>query len=296
MSGTGSNAPAPSPMASQSVPQTPYGQQFASVRPSASPAPMNHQNSYGSHGSTSHNNVSQTPHYQPQNSYQHNSSSTPIAQQPNPLANSNHYQSSYTAPRPVAPVSNQHTPHAVYHPPRPIEVYTLPEMAHSAIPADIRAQFHHDEYGRVIFYTTPPLDVNPIPQDKQILGHSLKYLADKARRKEEDDKKRKARAADLETAAGDRLKRMKTSAEGKADWIVSQKLQALNKWSADMDHGTDEMYKKLHGENWKDARDIDLANLAVQQEQAFNKARELDLFKKQREQAKEVKIDGFKWV
>jgi chromatin structure-remodeling complex subunit RSC1/2 len=169
-------------------------------------------------------------------------------------------------------------------------------MAHSAIPADIRAQFHHDEYGRVIFYTTPPLDINPIPQDKQVLGHSLKYLADKARRREEDDKKRKVRAAGLETAAGERLKRLKTSTDGRVCWIVAQKLEALSKWNVDMENGTDEMYKQLHGENWKEARDLALANLAIQQEQALSKERELELFEKRREERKQVKIDGFKWV
>ena len=296
MSGTASNPTLPSPLANQSVPQTPYGQQFAPARPSASPAPMNHQNSYGSHGAVSQSNVSQTPHYQSQNSYQHTSTSTPIAQQPNPLATYNHYQGSSTAPRPTAPVSNLHTPHAVYHPPRPIEVYTLPEMAHSAIPADIRAQFHHDEYGRVIFYTTPPLDVNPIPHDKQDLGHSLRYLADKARRKEEDEKKRKARAAGSEIAAGERLKRMKTSTNGRASWVASQKLEALHRWKEDMDSRTDDMYKRLYGAEWKDARDIDVAKLAVQQEQAFKSGQELNLIKKKREERKEVKIDGFKWI
>ncbi|KAL2072320.1 hypothetical protein VTL71DRAFT_11663 [Oculimacula yallundae] len=299
MSGTASNAPQPSPRPSQTLPQTPYGQHFAPARPSASPAPLNHQNSYGSHGSTSQSNVSHTPQYSAQNSYQqHNSASTPAAQQPNPLANYNHYQSSSApAPRPVGPVSNAHTSsHTIYNPPRPIEVYTLPEMAHNAIPADIRAQFHHDEFGRVIFYTTPPLDINPVPQEKQVLGHSLRYLADKARRKEEDDKKRKIRAVELETAAGERLKRMKTSDEGTVNWIVAQKLEALSKWNADMENGTDEMYKQLHGENWQEVRDADLAKLAVEQEQVFEKERELDLFKKKREERKEVKIDGFRWI
>lgn len=296
MSGTASNPPLPSPLANQSVPQTPYGQQFAPSRPSPTPAPTNHQNSYGSHSSVSHSNISQTPHFQPQGSYQHSSTSTPVTQQPNSLANYNHYQGSSTAPRPAAPSSNLHTPHAIYHPPRPIEVYTLPEMAHSAIPADIRAQFHHDEYGRVIFYTTPPLDINPIPQDKQDLGHSLKYLADKARLKEEDEKKRKARTADLEIAAGEKLKRMKANSEGRATWIVSQQVEALGKWKRDMDSGTDDMYKQLYDDNWKEARDLDVVNLAVHQEQAFKRSQELELVRKKREGKKEVKIEGFKWV
>ncbi|KAK0101512.1 hypothetical protein ONS95_006679 [Cadophora gregata] len=297
MSGNASNPPLPSPLANQSIPQTPYGQQFVPARPSASPAPMNHQNSYGSHSSVSHSNVSQTPQYQPQGPYQKNSTtSTPITHQPNPLATYNHYQGSSTAARPAVPVSSLHTAHAIYHPPRPIEVYTLPEMAHNAIPADIRAQFHHDEYGRIIFYTTPPLDVNPIPQEKQDLGHSLRYLADKARRKEEDDKKRKARAACLEITAGENLKKIKTSAEERGSSIFSRKLEALNKWNRDMERGTDDMYRQLYGDNWKEARDIDIANLAVQQEQTFGKEQELDLIRKKREGNKEVKIEGFKWI
>ncbi|CZS92661.1 related to member of RSC complex [Rhynchosporium graminicola] len=297
ISASASNVPVPSPRASQTLPQTPYGQQFAPPRPSASPAPLQHQNSYGSHGSTSQSNVSHTPQYTSQNSYQNNSASTPAAQQPNPLANYNHYQNSAApAPRPVATVSNTHTSHTVYNPPRPIEVYTLPEMAHNAIPTDIRTQFHHDELGRVIFYTTPPLDINPIPQDKQTLGHSLRYLADKARAKQEDAKKRKDRAVELETAAGERLKRMKTSDEGTTNWIIAKKLEALSKWNQDMENGTDEMYRQLHGETWQEVRDAELAKLAVEQEEAFKRERELELFKKQREERKEVKIDGFRWV
>lgn len=46
---------------------------------------------------------------------------------------------------------------------------------------DIREQFHRDEYDRVLFFTAPPLDVNPIPAAYKNLGHSVKYLARVAR-------------------------------------------------------------------------------------------------------------------
>ena len=39
-----------------------------------------------------------------------------------------------------------------------------------------------------------------------------------------------------------------------------------------------------------------LLPFAVQQEQAFKSGQELNLIKKKREERKEVKIDGFKWI
>lgn len=296
MSGASSNAPLPSPSAPQNS-RPAYNQQFAQSRPSASPAPLNRQISYGSHGSNVHSGAPQTPLYQAQSGYQYNNSPTPVVLQQNPPANYNHYQGSHTAPRPAASGSHHHSSGgAVYNPPRAVEVYTLGEPANSAIPADIRAQFHHDESGKVIFYTAPPLDIHPVPREKQTLGHSLRYLADKARSKEEDEKKRKARAIELEAAASERLKRLKTDTDDRADWIMIQKLNTLAQWNAEMERGTDELYQKLHAENWKDVRDDHTATLAARQEQTFAKERDLDSFYKQRAERKEVKIEGFKWI
>jgi chromatin structure-remodeling complex subunit RSC1/2 len=301
MSGTSSNAPLPSPVANQTPSQTSYGQQFAAARPSASPAPLPHQTSYGSQGSAPHGALPQTPLYQPHTNFNSYASSAPTpAAQPNPLANYNQYHTG-GPPRPAVPVSTSHTSHTshstnAYNPPRPVEVYTLAEAANASIPADIRAQFHHDEYGKVIFFTAPPLDVNPVPEQTQSLGHSLHYLADKARHEKEDEKKRKARAVQLETAAKERLKRMKADDEGKKHWIFDQKVNALKTWSEDMDKGTDGLYKRLHGDNWKQMRELDQYRLAIQQEEAFNKQKELEKFQRDSKENKDVKITGFKWI
>jgi chromatin structure-remodeling complex subunit RSC1/2 len=291
------NPPLPSPLANQNPAQPSYGQQFAQARPSASPAPLMHQNSYGSHGSGSHAAAPSTPMYQPQSTYnQYGPASTPVAQHPNPLANYNNYQS-HSAPRPAAPASTSHgTPSNAYNPPRAVEVYTLPDSANALIPADIRSQFHRDEYGKVIFFTAPPLDVNPVPEEAQALGHSLRYLADKARKKEADEKKRKAREAELETAAHDRLKRMKTDQEGKKQWLLDQKIKAMNDWAMNMDKGTDDLYKQIHGENWKEMRELDLCKLAVAQEEALKKQKEIEAFKDAGKKKREVLITGFKWI
>ncbi len=300
MSGTPAVAPLPSPHASASTPLAQYGQQFGQARPSPSPVPLAQQPSYSSHSSTPHVAPVQPALYQPQTSYgQFAHTPTPVAQHQNPLANYSNYQSlPAPPPRPVAPVSTSHSSsHGnVYNPPRPIEVYTLADVANSSIPADIRAQFHHDEYGKIIFYTTPPLDIDPIPEEARTLGHSLRYLADKARNRAADEKKRKAREVELEAAATERLKRIKSNEEGNKNWIVNEKLKAVKKWGEEMEKGTDELYQQLHGENWKEVRERDLARLAVQQDQAFQKHKENEIFKKERANGKEVLIKGFKWI
>lgn len=302
MAGMRTSAPLPSPTSHQGSGQTPYGQQFAQSGPSPSPAPiLQHQTSYGSHGSSSQLNIPQTPLYQPQQTYNQysNTVTTPVTQHANPTSNYGNFQPASPAPRPVPQPTISHGAHSstnAYNPPRPIEVYTLPDAAVSSIPADIRSQFHHDETGRVIFYTTPPLDANPIPEEKQTLGHSLRYLADKARNKAEDEKKRKAYAIQLESEATDRLKRIKTSEERNKQRIIDQKFKAMNEWCGNMDRGTDAIYKQIHGDEWKEVREIDLARLAVAQEESFKKQKEIDEFLKKQKNEKDISITGFRWI
>jgi chromatin structure-remodeling complex subunit RSC1/2 len=295
MSGVSHVPPVPSPSPLNQASLQTYNQQYA-TRPSPSPAPMlQHHNSYGSQGSNQQS-LSQTPVYQSQQSYnQYAAPNTPVAA--NPLANYNsHYQNAVPNPRPVAQNSMSHNSHqTAYNPPKAVEVYTLSDTANAAIPTDIRDQFHRDEYGRVIFYTAPPLAIPPVPEEKAALGHSLRYLADKARSKDEDEKKRKALEAQLESDASERLKRMRMDAEGKKQWILEQKVEALDKWSKSMEKGTDELYKQMYGEKWKEVRDADLNRLAVQQVEASAKQQDIENWDKMKG-VKDVKITGFKWI
>ena len=148
----------------------------------------------------------------------------------------------------------------------------------------------------MIFFTAPPLDVNPVPEQTQSLGHSLHYLADKARHRDEDEKKRKARTVQLETAATERLKRMKANDDDQKQWIFDQQMNALKNWTEDMDKGTDELYKQLHGNNWKQMRELDQNSLAIQQEEAFIKQKELEKFQSESIENKDVEITAFKWI
>ncbi|KAE8148807.1 hypothetical protein BDV25DRAFT_11156 [Aspergillus avenaceus] len=92
----------------------------------------------------------------------------------------------YQANRMQAPPGPAYNPNA----PRPIEVFHLSDAANAAIPDDIREQFHCDDQGHVLFFSSPPLEiVSPL---QQRLGHSLKFLAAKEeRRKLVETKKRK---------------------------------------------------------------------------------------------------------
>ncbi|KAF4631197.1 hypothetical protein G7Y89_g6930 [Cudoniella acicularis] len=191
-----------------------------------------------------------------------------------------------------------HTTHSsnAYNPPRTPEVYTLSESANLSIPADIRSQFHQDEYGKVLFFTVPPNDVNPVPEDKRTLNHSLRYLADKARHKEEETKKRNAREADLEAEAKEKFKRMKEDAEAKKQRLVDQKVVQIATWVKKMDKGTDELFQDLHGENWKGVREAELCRLALKQEEAHKKQREHEKFLQRVRDSKEVPITGFRWI
>ncbi|KAL2862920.1 putative RSC complex subunit (RSC1) [Aspergillus lucknowensis] len=169
-----------------------------------------------------------------------------------------------------------HAPSALYNPnaPRPVEVFHLSDTANIAIPADIREQFHCDDQGRVLFFSSPPLDIGSTVQQK--LGHSLKYLAAKDERRklveakkrkegserEERDRATKRQRADEETALTSRV-------EFAAEFAVEVMTKGIL-------NGTDKIYKALYQGNADAARKEDarareqriLADRATQAETA----------------------------
>lgn len=299
MSGLRSSAPLPSPVANQTPAQTSYGQQFAAPRPSPSPAPLTHQSSYGSQNSAPHSGMAHTPGYQPQSSYnQYASATTPAAQHSSSLNAYNLYQSSGAA-APVRSVAPPQTAHGgstnQYNPPRPIEVYTLADSANAAIPHEIRSQFQTDELGRVLFFTAPPIDTTSVPEDVQEFGHSLRYLADKARSKAADEKKRKTREIELEAEAAAKIKRMKEDTEGQKQWLIDQKAKTLINWQSKMEEGSDKIWKEMYGDDWGDMRDRYLAKIATAQEGAHKQKKELEQWRKDLEARKEVPLTGFRF-
>lgn len=107
-------------------------------------------------------------------------------------------------------------------PPAP-EVYHLADAANASIPPEIRAQFHCDDQGRVLFFTSPPIDQGSGPVSTlrsqasntegapgkdagPPLAHSARYLAARARRDRDRGEKRKRDAEDAAAYAASRAK------------------------------------------------------------------------------------------
>ncbi|KAK3677402.1 hypothetical protein LTR78_002940 [Recurvomyces mirabilis] len=117
------------------------------------------------------------PTAQPSNSYSHQSSAAPATATPS---------------IPPNPTTYRPTTSGSYRDPAPIEVYILPDQANLSIPAEVREQYQRDEQGRVLFFTAPPV-APAAAADGAVGGHSIRYLAEKARRKEVLARKRKER-------------------------------------------------------------------------------------------------------
>lgn len=142
----------------------------------------------------------------------------------------------------------------MYNPnaPRPIEVFHLSDAANTAIPEDIRGQFHCDDQGRVLFFSSPPLDI--IPSTQQRLGHSLKYLAAKEeRRKFVEQKKRKERTEQEELEQ--RTKRQRADEEtALAAKIEDLTVRAVNTMTSQIVSGTDTLYEILYADQAEKAK------------------------------------------
>ncbi|OCK84394.1 hypothetical protein K432DRAFT_422613 [Lepidopterella palustris CBS 459.81] len=100
-----------------------------------------------------------------------------------------------------------------YKTPQPVEVYHLNDHANASIPPEIREQFHCDEQGHVLFFTAPPLDPVAPAKEGAALGHSVRYLAAKAKREALIAQKRKQDATQLADRETEVKRRKKTEEE-----------------------------------------------------------------------------------
>jgi chromatin structure-remodeling complex subunit RSC1/2 len=184
-----------------------------------------------------------------------------------------------------------------------VEVYHLLDSANASIPPDIRAQFHRDEHDRVLFFTAPPIDASPIPKSARTLGHSIRYLAAKAREREAA----KAASATSSRVTNDNpvpgtptpeplefpgcsTARASASESGKDAPKVSSDTtrpkrkaseiehennenikrlrdEALGLWCTEMQRGTELIYQQMHGDDWMAAMEETNQKLAAVQAQ-----------------------------
>lgn len=159
----------------------------------------------------------------------------------------------YPPSRSSQPASSAYNPNA----PRAVEVYHLSDAANLAIPADIRQQFHCDERGHVLFFSTPPLDLI-LPVQPQ-LAHSLKYLARREDR-QQAVAERKRKREEEESQRLDEEKRRRVDEEvdiaARVQALAPRAIECMVK---DVVAGTENLYAMFHQGNVGNARSADTA-------------------------------------
>ncbi|KAI1340651.1 hypothetical protein F5Y15DRAFT_414965 [Xylariaceae sp. FL0016] len=272
-----------------------YAPHFA-PRPSPTPVPVPQ---YGTHtfqaqGAHATPQMPQTPHYQPhpqqqvqhQHQHQHHAPAyngypsqyqapVPMAHQPHhappPMTQPLGYDPSQRmVPSPVrnttvpVPSPSVHPQVNAYNPPRPVEVYKLDDAMNAKIPEEIRSQFLQDETSSVLFFTKPPLD-RPhlgISKEHAHLGHSIRYLADRAREIEDRRAKRKARDEAREEEDNKRRALEQEAAEKQKQDKIGAAAEVFAGWVQGIQRETEKLDTVYGGWSVKD-KDID----AVQQQQ-----------------------------
>lgn len=132
---------------------------------------------------------------------------------------------------------NVHNPNA----PRPVETFHLGDMANAAIPEAIRHQFQSDEHGRVLFFSSLPID--PVASIDQGMGHSMQFLAARERKKEVIGKKRKEREESEKTERERKLQEY-SQKRPKVLSITEETInKALNLLSSSMEESDKQFYR-----------------------------------------------------
>ncbi|MCJ1308669.1 hypothetical protein MMC25_002322 [Agyrium rufum] len=284
-----------------SIPQYPHN--------SASPAPTNSQpQQMHQHASSPQN----QPTPQPQAHQSH--ARPPLPQQ---TSLSNHQPPSFTpqtnnssiAPPPATRPDHYTTPRHSYQqasvpPPRTAaipnadipgqranEVYMLSDTANASIPDDIRSQFHVDEKGHVLFFTTPPLDtLGSDYKPGDAVGHSLNYMATKIRRKEALAQKRKMEEVTLlmESAEKKRLKREdEETVKAEVAKLADRAFDALKD---QIEGGNEVLWKSVFGKEWQVGREVVLEEQEKRRKEWMLRQRKAEDEERRRKDAYKVSL------
>ncbi|KAK3113736.1 hypothetical protein LTR53_008674 [Teratosphaeriaceae sp. CCFEE 6253] len=153
---------------------------------------------------------------------------------------------------------------SAYRDPAPIEVYVLPDQANLSMPVEVREQFARDAGGRVMFFVAPPVVVEGAAGSGEagvgVGGHSVRYLAEKARRAGGGaGRKRKVRdegRAEAEREQGAKRSRLVAESQGVREWehlerAAGRMLEQRLRESAGQDELDDE-----HLGRWSEAQGL----------------------------------------
>ncbi|KAL1303346.1 hypothetical protein AAFC00_006745 [Neodothiora populina] len=212
--------------------------------------------------------------------YAANSSTAPTAPVGTPAQQTNH---PIQPPRPTT---------SSYRDPAPIEVYTLPDVANASIPPSVRQQFEQDDQGRVLFFTAPPMYL-AADDDKSAknLAHSIRFLADRARRRDEIARKRKAyedSKADAQKAAKRaRLQDARSVAQKREE----SRQEALAALEEQLVEGARRRLRGAYGDaEWKKGLDKELDLLEAEQREALERRRLVEEHERDKAESRCVKL------
>ena len=171
-----------------------------------------------------------------------------------------------------------------------MEVYCLNDAANLSIPADIREQFHRDENGRILFFTAPPLDPLPAPREGAAAGHSIRYLAARARRQEALRAKRKREADEAETTPKKaKLRAGEDEARQRIEDLTRRAGEVLQRQMAE---GTELEFRAMYGAGWQEAMERHLDRLRGVQTEVGERNRVLEENERARREREMVPLVG----
>ena len=156
----------------------------------------------------------------------------------------------------------------------------LSDSANASIPNDIREQLHRDENGRVLFFTSPPLDVLAPAKPGAAIGHSVQFMADKLRRAEMlKEKRKREEVTRLMVDAENKRTKVEEGATMAKDVqnLMDRSLMLLTTQMAD---ATTQLYKDMYGDRWEEGRDFELKKLEKLQADQKRKNKELEEFER----------------
>jgi len=163
----------------------------------------------------------------------------------------------------------------------------LSEAPNASIPKHIRDQFPQDDNGRVLFFTTPPVDTRRIIESGaegekgRLLAHSAAYLAVQEREKMVAERKRalgesdshsnkKLKPDSFEGEVGHSISSITTNPENVARGlqgvdnnptrtrqIQDLSIRALKLWADQTRKGTEDFYKYQYGDKWQEMMKAD---------------------------------------
>ena len=261
------------PQNSSNVDHTQTGRPTPSITPqtayNTNAAPYSRQTSYA--GANQYTNATHSVPQQASLPYQY----TPQATQPASLVAAHHGSYNASTPAYNRTISNNAQPvqysaqqatNGVAH--RTAEAYVLSDAANAAIPKHVREQFPSDDQGRVLFFSSLPLDTRHIvsgsSEDEQgrPLEHSEAYQQARILRKRKYEHRDRDDNTEVDgdatiVARTRQIKATKSAAENQATGIAAAE-KAMGSLAEEVVQSTHNEYKAQYGNEWRQILAADL--------------------------------------